>query len=119
MMQTRKLLYWEGPSKKAFKTFPVEVQKDPGVALFIVQLGGRPPSSKPWKGLGAGVHELVDDHQGDTFRAVYTVRIRGEVHVLHAFQKKSKSGCATPRPDVALIRNRLQAVLARHRNTQE
>jgi phage-related protein len=83
-----------------------------GVALFVVQSGRTPESAKPWKGLGSGVYESVEDHRGDTFRAVYTVRIRDAVHVLHAFQKKSKSGIATPHPDVELIEKRLQAVLA-------
>lgn len=58
------------------------------------------------------MYELVEDHRGDTFRAVYTVRIGDAVHVLHAFQKKSKSGIATPRPDMELIEKRLKAVLA-------
>jgi phage-related protein len=112
--ENRKLLYWEGSSKKDFREFPVPVQKDMGVALFVVQLGGTPGSAKLWKGLGSGVYELVEDHHGDTFRAVYTVRIGDAVHVLHAFQKKSKSGIATPRPDVELIEKRLKAVLARY-----
>lgn len=114
MPEKRKLLYWEGSSKKDFKTFPIDVQKDMGVALFIVQLGGTPDSAKPWRGLGSGVYELVEDHLGDTFRSVYTVRIGNAVHVLHAFQKKSKSGVATPQPDVVLIQKRLKAVLARY-----
>lgn len=112
MQQTRKPLYWEGASRKDFKTFPMEVQKDLGVALFVIQLGGMPTCSKPWRGLGAGVHELVSDHHGDTYRAVYTVRVGDAVHVLHAFQKKSCRGIATPRPDVALIQQRLKAVRA-------
>jgi phage-related protein len=114
MDELRRPLYWEGSSKKDFKAFPIPVQKDMGVALFVVQLGGMPESVKQWAGLGSGVYELVEDHRGDTFRAVYTVRIGDAVHVLHAFQKKSKSGIATPRPDVELIHKRLKAVLARH-----
>ena len=114
MIEKRKLLYWEGSSKKDFKEFPIPVQKDMGVALFVVQLGRTPESAKLWKGLGSGVYELVDDHLGDTFRAVYTVRVGDAVHVLHAFQKKAKSGIATPQPDVELIQKRLKAVLARH-----
>lgn len=110
----RRPLYWEGSSKKGFKEFPVEVQKDMGVALFVVQIGGMPPSAKPWKGLGPGVYELVDDHRGDTYRAVYTVRIRDIVHVLHAFQKKSKSGIGTAQQDVNLIARRLSSVLTRY-----
>lgn len=58
MSQPRKVLYWEGSSKKNFKEFPIGVQKDMGVALFVVQLGGTPGSAKPWKGLGPGVYEL-------------------------------------------------------------
>lgn len=114
MTETRKPLFWEASSKKDFKEFPIPVQKDMGVALFVVQLGRTPDSSKPWKGLGPGVHELVEDHRGDTFRAVYTVRVGDAIHVLHAFQKKSKSGISTPQPDVNLIEKRLKTVLARH-----
>ncbi|MBO4120843.1 type II toxin-antitoxin system RelE/ParE family toxin [Cupriavidus gilardii] len=114
MLDQRRLLYWEGSSKKDFKAFPLPVQKEMGVALFVVQLGRTPPSAKPWKGLGSGVYELVEDHCGDTFRAVYTVSVGDAVHVLHAFQKKSKSGIATPQPDIALIEKRLKAVLARY-----
>ena len=110
----RKPLVWEGSSKKDFKEFPIPTQKDMGVALFVVQLGGMPDSSKPWKGLGSGIYELVGDYRGDTFRAVYTVRVGETIHVLHAFQKKSKSGISTPLPDVQLIEKRLKAVLARH-----
>ncbi len=90
------------------------MQKDLGVALFVVQLGGTPQSAKPWKGLGSGIYELVEDHRGDTFRAVYAAQVGDAVHVLHAFQKKSKSGIATPRPDVELIEKRLKVVLTRH-----
>lgn len=110
----RRPLVWEGSSKKDFKEFPTEVQKDCGVALFVVQIGETPLSAKPWKGLGSGVYELVADHCGDTYRTVYTVRTRDSVHVLHAFQKKSRSGISTPREDVALVRKRLKALLARN-----
>jgi phage-related protein len=68
----RRPLFWEGSAKRDFKQFPVAVQKDMGVALFVVQLGGTPPSAKPWKGSGPGVHELIEDHRGDTYRTVYT-----------------------------------------------
>ena len=112
---TRRPLFWEGSAKRDFKQFPTAVQKDMGVALFVVQLGGTPPSAKPWKGLGSGVYELIEDHRGDTYRAVYTVRIADSIHVLHAFQKKSKSGIKTPRMDVALIERRLSGLLERYR----
>src|SRR4051812_16341057 len=107
----RRPLIWEGSSKRDFKQFPLAVQKDFGVALFVVQLGATPPSAKPWKGLGTGIYELVDDHRGDTYRAVYTIQVADRVYVLHAFQKKSKSGIKTPRPDIELIERRLKAVL--------
>lgn len=110
----RRPLFWEGSAKKDFMVFPEAVQKDMGVALFLVQLGGTPPQAKPWKGSGPGVFELIEDHRGDTYRAVYTVRIAERVHVLHAFQKKSKSGIKTPLADVRLIEQRLRDVLARH-----
>lgn len=114
MTEKRRPLFWESSSKKDFKEFPVPVQKDMGVALFIAQLGQTADSAKPWKGLGSGVYELVEDHRGDTFRAVYVVQIANAVHVLHAFQKKSKAGIATPQPDVDMIERRLKAVLARY-----
>jgi phage-related protein len=111
----RRPLFWEGSSKRDFRQFPTRVQKDMGVALFVVQLGGTPPSAKRWRGLGTGVYELIEDHRGDTYRAVYTVRIADSIHVLHAFQKKSKSGIKTPKADVELIERRLKSVLERTR----
>ena len=108
-------LFWEGSSKNDLKKFPIPVQKDLGVALFVVQLGRQPASAKPWKGLGSGIHELLEDHRGDTFRVVCTVSFGIAVHVLHAFQKKSTSGIATSRPDMKLIQRRLKVVLARYR----
>src|SRR5258708_35991057 len=103
----RRPLFWEGSAKRDFKQFPEAVQKDMGVALFVGQLGGTPPSAKPWKGVGPGVFELIEDHRSGTYRAVYTVRIPDGIHVLHAFQKKSKSGIKTPKADVDLIERRL------------
>ena len=117
MVQKRNLLYWEGSSKKDFNELPIEVQKEMGVASLIVPTGSTPPSAKLWKGLGSGVYELVEDHRSDTFRAVYTVKMGDAVHVLHAFQKKSKSGIGTPQPDVELIEERLKAMLARHKTS--
>ena len=102
---TRRPLVWEGSAKRDFMRFPEPVQKDMGVALFLVQLGGTPPSAKPLKGMGTGVFELIGDHRGDTYRAVYVVKISDMVHVLHAFQKKSKEGIATPKADISLIGN--------------
>ena len=80
-----------------------------GFALGVVQYGGRPPSAKPWKGLGPGVSEIVEDDVSGTYRAVYTVRFREAIYVLHAFQKKSPSGIRTARPDIERVEERLKA----------
>lgn len=109
----RRPLFWEGSSKADFKQFPHPVQKDMGVALYLVQIGITPPATKPMKGFGSGVLELIEDHDGDTYRAVFTLRIKGNVHVLHAFQKKSTSGIGTPRRHLDLVARRLKALLAR------
>jgi phage-related protein len=80
-----------------------------GYALYAAQQGGKHRDAKPLKGFGgAGVLEIVSDFDGDTFRAVYTVRLAGSVYVLHAFQKKSRSGRVTSRADMALIASRLR-----------
>jgi phage-related protein len=104
-----KPLHWVGSSKRDFLAFPDAVKDDLGNALGIAQFGGTAPSAKPWKGLGAGVLELVESHEGQAYRAVYTVRFAEAVYVLHAFQKKSPSGIRTARKDVALVAERLKA----------
>ena len=104
-----KPLHWIGSSKKDLLGFPEEVVDNIGYALSAVQFGGHPPSAKPWKGLGTGVHEIAEDDESGTFRAVYAVRFRKAVYVLHAFQKKSPSGMRTARTDVRLIEKRLGA----------
>jgi phage-related protein len=103
-----KPLYWVGSSRKDLMGFPVEVQGHIGAALGVAQFGGKHPDAKPWKGDGAGVMEIVEDHRGDTYRAVYTVRFEGAIYVLHTFQKKSKSGIKTPGADQRLIASRLK-----------
>lgn len=86
-----------------------------GVALFAAQLGEMPPEAKPLRGFGgAAVLELVDDYNHGTYRAVYTVRFATAVYVLHAFQKKSKRGIATPQPEIELIRGRLKTAERLH-----
>jgi phage-related protein len=80
-----------------------------GYALYFAQIGDKHPSAKPLKGFGsAGVLEVIEDHDGDTYRAVYTVKFSGAVYVLHAFQKESKSGIKTPQQTIALIKERLK-----------
>ena len=104
-----KPLYWVGSAKKDLLGFPEEIVDNIGYALGVVQYGGHPPSAKPWKGLGPGVHEIVESDEAGAFRALYTVRFRRAVYVLHAFQKKSPSGVRTARTDVDLIKDRLRS----------
>jgi len=104
-----KPLGWIGSAKDDLLAFPAEVVREIGYALYVAQLGGKHASVKPMKGFGsAGVLEAVEDHDGDTFRAVYTVRFSEVVYVLHAFQKKAKRGIATPRPEMDKIVARLK-----------
>lgn len=103
-----KPLHWVGSSKRDFLAFPEAVKDDMGTALGIVQFGGMAPAAKPWKGLGPGVLEIVESHEGNAYRAVYTVRFAKAVYVLHAFQKKSPSGIRTAKRDVDLIAERLK-----------
>jgi phage-related protein len=103
-----KPLHWVAAAKKDYQSFPADVQADMGFALGLAQLGAKHPHAKPWKGEGPGVLEIVEDHRGDTYRAVYTVKFAGAVYVLHAFQKKSKAGVGTPQEDVKLISERLK-----------
>lgn len=111
-----KPLLWVGRSRKDFLTFPEEVHDAVGYALHKAQMGDKHPSAKPLKGFaGAGVLEVVEDHDGDTYRAIYTVRFEGAVYVLHAFQKKAKKGIGTPKPEIELIRSRLAVAEADHR----
>ena len=108
-VRNEKPLHWVGSSKRDLLGFPEQVVDNIGYALGVVQYGGHPPSAKPWKGLGPGVSEIVEDDASGTYRAVYTVRFREAIYVLHAFQKKSPSGIRTARPDVELIEERLKA----------
>jgi phage-related protein len=101
-------LYWVGSSKRDLMGFPEAVKDGIGTALSVAQFGGKHPAVKPWKGEGPGVMEVVENHEGDTFRAVYTVRFPRGIYVLHCFQKRSHSGIQTPRPDVELISQRLK-----------
>jgi phage-related protein len=103
-----KSLFWVGSAKRDLLAFPEPVKDEIGVALSVAQFGGKHPKAKPWKGEGAGVFEVVEDHRGDSYRAVYTVRFEAAVYVLHAFQKKSPSGIRTRRLDTELISQRLR-----------
>jgi len=102
-------LYWIASSRDDVLAFPEEVKDEIGYALSVAQFGGKHPKAKPWKGAGGGVLEIVEDFSGDTYRAVYAVCFAGAVYVLHAFQKKSKSGRKTAKTDIDLIYKRLRA----------
>ena len=106
---TFKPVVWMGSSRKDYGAFPDLVKERMGYALFVAQQGGKHANAKPLRGYGgASVIEIVSDHQGGTFRTVYTVRFAGVVYVLHAFQKKSKMGRETPKTEIELIDRRLR-----------
>ena len=110
---------WVGSSKKDFRAFPDDVQDAMGFALYQAQIGSWHTAMKVLKGFGgAGVLELVENHHGDTYRAVYTVRFEEAVYVLHSFQKKSKSGIKTSQQDMDMIKSRLRLAEAHHQHDQ-
>lgn len=112
MPRLLKPVIWLGDSLRTLKTFPAGVQDEMGYAIYLAQCGQKHVSAKPLKGLGSGVLEVVSDQRGDAFRSVYTVRFTDQVFVLHAFQKKSKTGIATPKADIDLITQRLKQAVA-------
>ena len=107
--QNLKELIFVASAKKALQEFPLPVRRDLGFALYEVQQGKTPRNSKPPKGFGgAGVLEIIEDYDGDTYRAVYTVKFEKVPYILHCFQKKSKKGKATPKQEIDLIKQRLK-----------
>jgi len=109
---SEKPLHWVGSSKRDLLAFPERAIGEIGWALEAAQFGGRHPAAKPWKGLGPRVLEIVEDFDGNTYRAVYTVRFEHAVYVLHCFQKKSPTGIKTARMDIRLVHKRLAAAEA-------
>ena len=119
-----KPLIWMGSSKKDLVVLPAAVVDVFGYALFLAQSGARHESTKVLRGFGdASVLEMIESTEGSTYRAVYTVRFATAVFVLHVFQKKSKSGAATPNPDMEVIERRLkragELVRQQERETRE
>lgn len=113
-------LEWIGSSKKDLQALPEEVVDVFGYALYLAQTGSKHDQAKPLRGFGsAGVLEVVEDRRGNTYRAVYTVQYAARVFVLHVFQNKSKSGIATPKPDLELIRNRLKVAAKRAKELED
>jgi phage-related protein len=98
-------------SQRALREFPRAVRQTVGFALYQAQMGGKHIDAKPLKNVAAGVFEVVTDHRGDTFRTVYTVKLTNAVYVLHAFQKKSKRGIATPKSVMDLVKQRLERAI--------
>ncbi|MBF0480029.1 MAG: type II toxin-antitoxin system RelE/ParE family toxin [Candidatus Omnitrophica bacterium] len=104
-----KKINFVGSSRDDLKEFPEDVRQDIGFALYQAQCGRKSTNAKPLKGFGgAGVLEIRENHDGDTYRAVYTVKFRDALYVLHCFQKKSKSGIKTSGQDIELIKRRLK-----------
>jgi phage-related protein len=98
----------------------IEMTKSIGYALYQAQMGFKAPTTKPLRGFGgAGVLEVVEDYQTDTYRAVYTLKFADSVYVLHAFQKKSKKGRATPKRDIDLIKRRLKAAEEQYKSCSD
>ena len=114
-----RILRWVGSSRRDLKSFPRQIKLEFGQALYTAQRGATDPAAKPLRGFGGrSVLEIVASFDGDTWRAVYTVRFETAVYVLHAFQKKSKSGNATPQKEVDLIRKRLADAERDHKQRQ-
>jgi phage-related protein len=107
MNETRPVSWIKG-ARKDFTSFPVAAQLEMARALTVVAEGGKPDLAKPMTGLGSGVWELALRHRGDAFRVVYAVRLGEDIWVIHAFQKKSKSGVATPKAEIDVVRERLK-----------
>lgn len=103
---------WIGTALKDLKSFPDEVRESFGYELWLAQAGEHPPSAKPLKGKDlAGVIELRKNFDGNTYRAMYIAKLAGRIYVLHCFQKKSKSGIATPKEEMEIVKRRLKAAI--------
>ena len=119
MSEAERPVVWVGSSRRDLREFPREVRRDIGRALYAAQDGEIDPAAKPMRGFGGGsIVEIIANHRGDTWRAVYTVRFAEAIYVLHAFQKKSKRGIGTTKRDIELIRQRLAEAERLHRERQ-
>ena len=114
-----KKLTWIADSRSNVKSFPAGVQDDIGYALYAAQVGEMSTKAKPLHGLGGGVMEIVANDESGTYRAVYTVSIGEVIYVVHAFQKKSKAGIATPKPEMDLVRQRLKQLRSEVKNAEK
>lgn len=105
-----KALEWVGSSKKDLLLFPEEIRKEIGYALYLAQNGEKYQHTKPFRGHGSGVYEIVADFNKNAYRSVYIANFSEKIYVLHSFQKKSKTGSETPREDIAVINQRFKFV---------
>ena len=119
MSYRMKKLTWLADSRSNVKSFPTGVQDHIGYALYAAQLGEMSAQAKPMHGLGGGVMEIAAQDPSGTYRAVYTVSIGDSIYVIHAFQKKSKSGIATPQPEIELVRQRLKQLRSEVKNAEK
>ncbi|MGH8549658.1 MAG: type II toxin-antitoxin system RelE/ParE family toxin [Methylococcales bacterium] len=108
IMRNTRPVSWLKAARRDFEEFPEDVQSDMLDALTIAAEGGKSDKAKPFKGVEGGVFEIALRYRGDAFRTLYAVTIGAEIWVIHAFQKKSKSGIKTPQAEVDLIRERLK-----------
>jgi phage-related protein len=117
--QTSRPVTWIGSSRSDLKRFPEQVRRDMGKALYAAQRGETDPAAKPMRGFGGTrVMEIVDLHDRNTYRTVYTAQFGEAIYVLHAFQKKSKRGIVTPTREIELVRRRLADAERLHRQRQ-
>ena len=119
MAEGAREIVWIASSLRDIKTMPVEVQSGFGFALYLAQLGQKHVAAKPLKGYGGGsVLEVVEDFDGDTYRAVYTVKFSSAVYVLDVFQKKSKSGIKIAQHDLKRVESRYKLAKKLHEESQ-
>ena len=115
-----KPLYWIGSARDDLISFPGPARREAGYALYLAQLGMKAAKAKPLKGFGsAGVLEIMSEHDGNAYRAVYTVKFSKAVFVVHAFQKKSKKSIATPKAEMDVIKRRLKTAADEYRRLYE
>ncbi len=108
MARSTRPISWVKAALKDFGEFPLGVQEDALEALTTIADGGTSSLAKPLTGLGSGLMELALRERGDAFRVVYALQLGPKVWVLHAFQKKSKTGIKTPKVEIDLVRERLK-----------
>jgi phage-related protein len=113
MLRNSRPISWIKGARKDFEDFPQGAQLDMAWALTILAEGRMPDIAKPLTGFGSGVMELALKHRGDAFRVVYALQIGDDIWVIHAFQKKSKTGIKTPKQELDLIHERLKRLKER------